>query len=200
MRDDPFESPKLLMARAQENLLDFRQREKAFFDRKPYARIIDIDPNSGHEVHKLRITAKVPGGLSAVVADALNNIRHALDQSVVASARMTNADANVKSIYFPICHNGGDLDSAINAKCRGVHPEVVSYIRELKPYRGGHLTIWGLSKLAGTNKHQLLTPVAAVANEAVTVIGFNPARANDFMPTPSWDGTKNELTLFRKAI
>lgn len=195
--EDPFESPKLLLNRAQENLLDFKARQSAFFNTKPYARFVEIDPKTGHEIHKLRFTAKVPGSIRAVVADALNNIRHSLDHAVTASAQAVHVK-RFKGLYFPFAKDADDFERVIGSKCAGVHPEVVDYIRGLKPYPGGHTLLSTLTKLSGANKHQLLAPVAAAGASGATVRGFDINRINEFTPWPVWDAAKQELTLFRK--
>jgi hypothetical protein len=195
--EDPFESPKLLLERAQEHLAELQRREKVFFGRQPYARIVEPDTDPRYEVHKLRFTAKVPGSYSTVVSDALNNIRHTLDQTVVASARALGA-TKVGHIYFPVCDVESQLEGAIRKKCEGVHPDVVDFIRKQKPYRGGDPIIALLSKLAGSNKHQMLAPIGAMSNGIITIPGgWNPADADNFLPMPHWDGAKNELTLAR---
>ena len=55
-----FDSPKELVGHAREHIDQLAAEIKAFFDRKPYARVIDFDRDTSQHVFKLRITAKLP--------------------------------------------------------------------------------------------------------------------------------------------
>jgi len=188
-----------MLNRAQENILDFKARQTAFFQSEPYIRFVEIDPKTGHEIHKLRFTRDVPDHIEAVVADAFNNIRHTLDQAMTASKLALNPGHSAK-VYFPFARDADDLEVVIRNKCKGIDPTVLDYVRSLKPYPypDGHILLSALTQLAGPNKHQALTPVAVIADQGATVVGFDPKKADEFMPWPEWDSAKRELTLFRK--
>jgi len=50
--DDPFDSPREVLARARDHISDLEARIKAFFDRKPYARVVDFDRDTGQDVQR----------------------------------------------------------------------------------------------------------------------------------------------------
>ena len=87
---DPFESPKLLIGRALEHAHDLNNRGRAFFERKPYAEFVDVHRDSGEQTHKLRLTESLPASFATIAADAVNNLRSALDHAVVASASLVS--------------------------------------------------------------------------------------------------------------
>ncbi len=79
MSNDLFESPNLLIDRAREHIDELEATIKVFFDRKPYAHVIDLDRKSGQKVYKIRLTANLPGRCRAVLKDVTSNLRDALE-------------------------------------------------------------------------------------------------------------------------
>lgn len=194
--EDPFESPKLLLQRAKEHFLDLHQREKAFFETDPYTRFVEPDPDPRYQLYKLRMNGNIPNSYRAVMGDAFNNLRHALDQAVVASARCTGA-TKFKKIYFPFGDTPKQFEGVIREKCDGVHPDVVDYIRDLKPYRGGNPLLCLLTRLAGSNKHQVLMTVDATTDGIIELVRNGATGGEKVIALGKWDRAKNELTVAR---
>lgn len=153
-----FESPKLLVERAKENYADFTAKRHAFHKIRRTFPFIETDPNTGEDVYKIRFDGEIPGGIRAAASDTLNNLRHALDQSIHASRAILNPSAK-RETYFPICKDVSVLDDTIKVKCFGVHPDIINLIKLLKPYCGGDDLLWALCRIAGPNKHQLVLGV-----------------------------------------
>src|SRR5690349_14130485 len=97
---DPFEHPKLLLETAREDIENIKTRSKAFFDQQPYVRVVESNPKTGDEVHKVKLTAKVPGRLTTTTFHVLNGLRAALDQTVHAACA-TLGITKLKVVYFP---------------------------------------------------------------------------------------------------
>lgn len=190
---EPFASAKLLVERAGEHVDDFKRKCDAFFKRKPYAQFVDTKSKPGKELYKLRLVEEIPIGWSTLVADAINNLRHALDHATVASARAAGV-ADVTKIYFPFCRDVGELDSTIRRKCKGVPAEVTALMPGFKPYKGGDDTLWALTRLAATNKHQMLTGILTAA-DSINVHAMTLFGSKDGLFVPGWDSSKNELTF-----
>lgn len=191
--EDPFESPKLLLARAKENIGELHKRVGAFFDRKPYARVTDKDPQTGWDRHKLRLTAKLPGSISAIYSESLSHLRHSLDQATCAASIALGA-TRIKQTYFPVCEDANQLDGQVSRVCRDVPDELKPFLKSLKPYRRQDSFLWAISRLASTNKHQLLTPMLIEHNGVMGVrssVGFGV----EWMPDGRWDSEKNELSV-----
>lgn len=194
LEDDPFESPKLLLARADENLAELDQRIRAFLERKPWAHVTDQDPKTGWDRYKIRLNAKLPGGLRAVFGDAIGNLRHTLDQAVCAASAALGV-TDLKNVYFPVSDTPEGLESVIKTRCRKVPRELLPYLRSLKPYRRPANFYWAISKLAAANKHVMLAPMLVASSGGVGIHGGARGLGVDWMPQGTWDSTKNELTV-----
>jgi hypothetical protein len=193
MAEDHFESPKLLLARAQEHIVDFKKREKAFFESQPYTQFIDKDAHPGFDTVKLRFTAKVPGSVSTVCADALRNLRDALDHAVCGSVKALTGVMR-KDVDFPFADSADKLELAIEKRCKRVAPEIRDYIRSLKPYRGANSLLWQMNRITQPNKHRVLSPMIAGGGGQVAVRSFK-GFGKDGIPSGWWDRDKNELQI-----
>jgi hypothetical protein len=201
--DEAFESPRLLLDRAREHFAEFGRRERAFLSGKPYAHVTDSETKPGYNIYKLRFTAAPPKSITPVAADAFNNIRHALDQAVVASALAVDPDADIDQLAFPIGDVETQFEGIVRRKCNRVHPEVVDYIRTLKPYKGGNRELLALSKFSGVNKHQFLAEAGGAASDSLNLVSrdaHTPEQLvakfkSGFRPIGKWDRENNEFVI-----
>lgn len=193
--DDPFDDPKLLLERAEENIRELQTRAKAFFDGKPYISVIEVDPDTLENIHKLKFTEKLPKALNAVAADALNNLRAALDQAVCTSSTLLKPGVDLKGMGFPFASSESKMAGAIASKCKNVPPEVVAFVSALKPYKGGNNLLWALSDLSATNRHRRLIDSAATTDGMFIHHMAPPAGTS--IPVAVWDGAKHELAFAR---
>lgn len=194
--DDPFESPKILLERAEENVRELQTRAKAFFDGKPYTDVVELDPETGEDIYKLRFTAKIPKGLNAVAADALNNLRATLDQAICTSASLLVPGVNLNGMGFPFAATEAAMEDAIRSKCKNVPPEIVALVRSLKPYKGGNDLLWALSKLSATNRHRTLITDVGASTDSMYVHQMTFSGPGS-IPAPIWDRANHELAVAR---
>lgn len=192
---DPFESPKLLLDRARENTRDLEARIKRFFDRHPYAHIVDSESNPGQEIHKVRLTEKFPTSLSTVAFDISSNLRSALDQAVYGSSIALGA-SSPWSTKFPFGDDPAGLDADINKGCKHVHPDIVKLLKAFQPYKGGNDALWALNKMRNTKIHRVLIPVG-IAGDSVSVAPGGYVFGGFSIGGEIWDPVKNELELCR---
>lgn len=192
---DHFESPKLLLERARENIADLHTRIQSFFDRKPYAPVIDFDSETGQDVHKIRLTAKLPGSLSVVFKDVITNLRDALDHAVYGSA-VALGRVNPKNTKFPFADSGAEFEGEIMA-LKDVPPVIRALLESFRPYKRGNETLWALNKLRNQKTHRIIVPlgVCSPGNEisVATMKIVPPAQ----MGYSRWDATKNEVEYMR---
>jgi hypothetical protein len=119
-----------------------------------------------------------------------------LDHAVNASnATLGSAKLNAAFAF------GGDPDEFerdIKRKCRGVRPEIISVIRDFRPYKGGNDDLWALNKLRNIKEHRLLVaPTLAggmrwlfeIAGKKVFMLDAGPANE------PQWDNANKTLTF-----
>lgn len=133
---DPFEGPRLKIERAKKHVADFRAAHKSLEGLNLIRVIPKIDPETRHFRTTLELTEPLPGELRLTAADALYNLRSALDQAVCRSAVL--AGKSPKETYFPHGKDIEGFDAALAAKCRKVPETARSAIASLQPYHGGN--------------------------------------------------------------
>jgi hypothetical protein len=196
MPDDPFDSPRAVLQRARDHIDDLEARIKAFFDRKPYARVIDFDREASQQVHKIRLTAKIPGNLAVITKDVLSNLRDALDHAVYASAVMLGNKSPQKT-GFPFAYDAAGVHNKLNKELIDVPSAIRSLLEALRPHKGGDETLWGLNAVRNTKTHKMLVPLGAASisgsTEVITGQVIGPTR----MGYHRWDASKNEVEYMR---
>jgi hypothetical protein len=86
---------------------------------------MEFDSKTGEKVVKFRITRKVPGRLRVIASEALNHLRHSLDQAVNAAAFELGRPQ--RNNYFPFAKNAGQIDNVIGLRCKTVPPPPLSF-------------------------------------------------------------------------
>lgn len=188
---DPLYSSKYSLARAKHHVGDFERQIAEFIKTNPYGRVVEVDPNTAEEVYKIKLTKPLPVALDGIAVDAINNLRSALDQTVYA----LKTSKKGMYAYFPIRNTEPEFKNAVNGICKDVPKEIVDLLTTFKPYKGGNNSLWALNKLAGTNKHGIICPVAAATGgvhfqKIIVTGGFS-------IPAPVWDRAKNEMEFLR---
>ena len=190
--DDPFESPKGLVAHAREHADNLESQIRAFFDKRPYARVIEFDPNTGHDVHKVRLTAQVPGRLSRILKDCTSNLRDALDHAVYAAAISLGA-INPEKTGFPFANDATHLEDELTSwKFEEVPPEIHPCLRGFKPYPGENDILVALNRIRNPNTHRVIVPVGTASlGNSMSMFGANVG--NMQLGYSRWDAAKNEV-------
>jgi len=187
-RNDPFRSPKRLINRAKKHALKFEEGMQAFYETDPYTIGVDLDPDTGDQVQKVKLVKPMPDDLEEIALEAVNALRSALDQTMFAIGG--------EGSYFPIAPDAGHLESGIKGRCKNIPVEIVKIICGFKPYRGGNDLLWALNKVRGTNEHAIIAPIAVVVG--VMTADVIITRGQVMLGTgSSWDFTKNEMELNR---
>lgn len=148
---DIFHSPKRSIARGEHHVEDFARQLDVFLSTEPYSIVVEQEPDTGDYVQKVKSDKPFPDDLEQIAADAITNLRNALDQMMFAIGG--------KGSYFPGGGNSPtDFENAIRGRCKKIPVEIVKVIRGFKPYRGGDDHLWALNELANTNKHGIFIP------------------------------------------
>jgi hypothetical protein len=192
-----FESPRLLLGRAREHIDHLAAEIKAFFDRRPYAHVVETDPKTLQQVYKIRLTAALPARLPAVLKDATSNLRDALDHAVYAAA-VTLGVSEPTATGFPFANNEPHLYGELGTwkfthVPQSIHPVLVSF----KPYPGGNDLLVGLNRIRNPNTHRIIVPVgfATMGNEIS--IAHGTIGGNSQIGYSRWDAAKNEVEFMR---
>ncbi len=188
------DSSRHKLARAKKHVEDFKTVFGGFIDRHPYEAIAEPDAKHPENVvHKIRLTESIPDCLDVIAADAVNNMRSALDHACYAIAR-ASGKVDPKNAAFPMSGSAAEFNRSAKGRCTDLPEEIFALFVRLQPYKGGNDALCALKDLSNADKHTLLTPVGT----GMVRIG-SKLKATGFvkMPLkPSWDRTKNEIVVF----
>lgn len=188
----PFDSSKRRVSRAKVHIHDLNGRINKFLVDYPCTHAVDPDANSINQFHKIKFSATIPDSFGEIAADALENLRAALDQAgyAVAVASGTN---DPRSAYFPIGDDAMNLESIIGMRCKNIPNEIVSIFRGFQPYQGGNDLVWALNRANNINKHRLLVPACQFLSDMnLRIRGYG---GDCRIPPPVWDRGKNEIVF-----
>lgn len=194
-----FEPSKKAINWAQEALVELDQIARDFFNRQTGQLFTELDAQTGEKVWKARLAEPFPEAFGRKATEALNNTRHAFDQSVYAACSLFKQTGN-RSINFPWAANPTDLQRLMER--RGIPEELWDAIRKHEPYprsdayAGGDDIIRALATIAN-NKH---TVGIAVIGHVASMAGpdFRGHSIGGIRMGPrAWDPVKNEVELLR---
>jgi hypothetical protein len=191
-----FDSSKCKVARGKHHISDFERQSVEFFATNPYRQIVEIDPNTAEEIHKVKLVKPIPVALPAIASDAVNNLRSALDHVLYGVKLAAGIITEGNRAYFPFSNNVVEFNNTVNGRCKGLPEEITQLISEFKGYKGGNNLLWALNELSNTDKHGGFICPVALANSSFTLKRgtFNGLRS---FSVTVWNRTKNEMELFR---
>lgn len=194
----PFASPREVLDRARDNTKELETRIREFFGRNPYARVIESDRSTGEILHKARLTAQLPGKFTAVLKDAISNLRDSLDHTVYASC-IALGRTDPETTKFPFADTGRQFEGELWA-LKEVSPAIWQAIERFRPYQGGNDLLWALNKIRNTKTHRILVPVghapAGVQFPVLKAVSI-PNAALEMKFCNVWDAAKNEVLYMR---
>lgn len=169
-RQPDFSGVRVKVERAKEHIDYLGTLVRAFFRSEPYKVVSYNEPDTGDLVYKAKVLAQPPLWWSAVVGDAIHNLRSSLDLLV---CEMVRAEGNPVTEYtgFPIFKSADAFKSGYLAKVKGAPKTALDLIKKAKPYKGGDEAFWRLHRLDITDKHNLLVPVGAAYQRAIVDLG-----------------------------
>jgi hypothetical protein len=154
------------------------------------SKVVETDPDTSEEVHKIKLVKPMPVDLPGLVFDAINNLRSALDQAIYALKPVRG-----KYTYFPFASDAVHFENAIKGRCKNLPQEIRDVLRTFKPYKGGNNLLWALNELANSNKHGIISPVAIASGG--TVFKSVKVSGSGSIMIPEWDRSKNEIVFYR---
>jgi hypothetical protein len=194
---DPFESPKLLLAGAREDIDKLKRECDIFTEQCRGVPFAEIDRQTGDKLVKVRITHKPPGRLRVTASNALNNLRHSLDQVVNAAA--FELGSKKRDNYFPFARDAGSIDEVIRSNCRNVPSDLIPLLKAFQPYGGGDDLLYSMSRLSGPNKHQIVLKLNVNLTHLLlgAKTGFRLLQGPADIGVLRWDSSKQELDMVR---
>jgi hypothetical protein len=193
---DPFRDPKRRIASAKNKIKDLDAGVQAFLAKKPYARVVDTDPDTGNKTHKVKLVLAFPDDLLDLADEIAEALRSALDKAGYAAAA-DSGNRRLKSTYFPIADTDAELETAVigRGRCKDLPDEILTLFRSFKPYKAGNPLIWGVNQIANGAKHRILTPVGISLGNAFMESFRNPGLTVELSFPPRWDAEKDEMVL-----
>lgn len=166
---DRLAGPNLKLTRAQRHIGELIALLRDFFAHDPYEVIKEHDPETGWNLARVKINAEPDPIWSAMIGDAVHNLRAALDlvywQLVEVNGKTPNTDDAFRISDSETAFNNG----AVPKIRRRAGAKALEIIRDtVKPYKGGNNALWALHKLDIIDKHRLLLVVAS-ANPHIVI-------------------------------
>lgn len=190
---DPFEGAKLRLNRANEFIQEFEASRERLYGGDHWTVDIEPDTEKSQWVHKLRIGKGLGKRDKVLVADALNNLCTALDLSIAACARL-NGTKFRKEINFPFTSKKEAFEGQLKGLSKHVPPEVIAFLRTLRPYPLGDEQLYALKSYRNLNEHWAITPTQTKTDAAV--VNWPDGR-QQFVLVPRSDHGVDEIELFR---
>ncbi len=157
--------------RAKKHVRELEALVQGFFETNPYEIVVQDDPDTGDRAFTVKILHQPPLEWSAVVGDAVHNLRAALDLLVCELVRGEGQPIK-DNTSFPIFRSKDAFDNAFKSgvpgQIKGAPKDAIRLIRRLKPYKGGNEPLFWLHRLDIADKHRVLITVGS-AHENVIV-------------------------------
>lgn len=151
--------------RANDCIKQLHEEISAFLERRPYSDRKEIEAQTGDVVMVARISEKPDvARLGAITADAVHNLRVALDFLWIDVLEVTVEPSRPKATdrKFPIFENEAQFENARARQKEKMRP-VYEQLKYFEPYNGGKNALDSLRRLDNAGKHERLIPVAHFA-------------------------------------
>lgn len=185
---DPFKDSKLSIARAREHIADLRDRILAYARSEPHTKFVEFDSEGSYELHKIKFIKPLPEDLISVTADAINNLRQALDLAVYVALGATER-VNPRRSKFPFAENAKAFEK--DKIYKEFPAEIKPLFRSLRPYRGGNDYLWAFNDIRNKNQHRWLNPMMVACRGSSEV--SQEMRSEFGVPLGKWDPVNQEV-------
>jgi hypothetical protein len=189
-----FSSARLLIQGAREDIKNLDAEFERFFNSDPYTQAVERDPQTGHDIYKLKMTRQMPVMSSRNVARIATELRSALDQAGFAVA-LASGNTRLKNTYFPFAPTAEDLDRSIKGRCRDLPENFATFFRSFNAHRGGDDLLWAMNEVANGIKHRFIVPVGQGIGSGVVDNLACKGRVYEMPFPPRWDRAKNEMVI-----
>jgi hypothetical protein len=175
----PSDGPRIKIQRAKKHIYELDAEVRAFLGTNPYRVFTEDEADTGDKVWRVKVSKQPPPRWSAIVGDAVHNLRSSLDLLVNQLVLANGHDATDETA-FPIGWTGKDYETKAARITKGISDTAKDMIAALKPYKGGNDALWRLHRLDIADKHRLLLAVGATHRNVILpspAVGGMPAGA-----------------------
>lgn len=155
-----FERLTIKPNRAKAHIVELSNAIDAFMASKPYN--VDFKENlqARERTYYVNFVKQIPLDLSAILGDAIQNLRSALDHLAAHLVSIGPPGPRTKRIYFPIFESVAEYEAGKMGKIQGVGKVAMQAIDAVQPYKKGNgWALWDLHVMNNVDKHNLLIPV-----------------------------------------
>jgi hypothetical protein len=192
---DPYASARAHLERARKHVNDLEAVEKSIRREDTFFDIVDHDPKTGDDIYKF-CGFFVPWEASAILWDAVTNLRDSLDHAYGAALGASGKAG--KKTHFPFAESAAALEKSLS----GVPASIAGVIRQAKPFKSGGDTegndaLWTIGTLSNSYK---AGAASALATAVASLNGFTRLElpnGGELTQPPIWDADKNELEFAR---
>jgi hypothetical protein len=173
IRQPDFSGVWIKVERAKEHISDLEALVERFDQAEPYRVLSYCELDTGDLVYEVKVSDQPPLRWSAIVGDAIHNLRSSLDLMVCETIR---AKGNmVKEGHgFPVFKSADKYAKAFKSgppgQVQGAPKKVVDFIKAANPYKGANNPLWRLHQLDIVDKHKLLVPVGAAHKGTINTL------------------------------
>lgn len=168
----PFVAASIKIERSKRHLQELEREMSSYFARGGAKIVVERDDEMiagmGYGefcAFKYRESEPVPSEWSAVIGDAIHNMRSSLDLMASDIHRITGGKPeDTQYVHFPFCKDRHGLADMIRSRrLSGIGRDFLDAIHAIAPYRGGNDGLRALHDLDVMDKHQALLPTLSVA-------------------------------------
>ncbi|UVK57595.1 hypothetical protein DBIPINDM_008206 (plasmid) [Mesorhizobium sp. AR02] len=108
----------------------------------------------------------IPEHFGAIMGDAVNNLREALDYWINAAVRCVGP---ARKLHFPFVGTGENLVASRHyVAIEKAFPDAAKFIaKDIDPRRDANLPLWAVTGLSNDNKHNDFLPIVSIATVGV---------------------------------
>lgn len=169
MGDHPLDGAEAKIARALQHRKALRTEINQFLKTEPYPVVVDLDPQTGWHIARLRVLQEPPLLISIIAGEMAYEYVSALNHLVWELAARKLGRKKVwkyrMGIQFPIAASPESFLKPVLVRKRYVSKPALTIIERLQPYNGrdglpgatGH-PLWLIKTVADSDKHRILAP------------------------------------------
>jgi hypothetical protein len=157
---------KVKIARAARHIQELDAAARAYLASAPFA-LDCVELPNGDLLWRVKIRDAVPIEWSAIIGDAVHNLRSALD---LLAWQLVDANGAIPSqgTCFPVTRSGPNHFTELRRRAlKGAETRAVRFVARLKPFGGGNEILVQLHALDISDKHRLTLVVGSAYKHLV---------------------------------
>lgn len=172
MSERLFLQSEFKLLRAGHHLAELDRATQAFLETKPYVFGVHHDPQARKKQVYIEQIHRLPIDLPLITADAVHNLRVALDLLVADLVRFSGARVTTTH-QFPIGRDAKHWAEECRKRLKGIAAKIATMIEQMNVYPGANDALVVLHDLNRMDKHQSMILVGTMVEAPLIEIGTN---------------------------